>query len=67
MSNEVTKQKAEELAQSEVFSEFKDATELSITDAIRLGSSNTTQAYGWGQGHDMCALHAARSAFIAHT
>lgn len=62
-----TKEKAAELAQSEVFDQFKDATEMSITDAMRLGSSNTEQAHGWGRGDKMCALHAAQSAFIAFT
>lgn len=62
-----TQEKAAELAESEVFEQFKDVTELSIADAIRLGSSNTEQAFGWGEGESMCALHAAQSAFIAHT
>lgn len=62
-----TKEKAAELAQSEVFDQFKDATEMSITDAMRLGSSNTEQAHGWGEGDKMCALHAAQSAFTAFT
>ena len=62
-----TQEKAAELADSEVFSKFKDATEISLTDAIRAGSSNTEKANGWGEGDQMCALHAARSATIAFT
>lgn len=62
-----TKEKAAELAEAEVFKQFEGATEMSISDAIRLGSSNTEQAVGWGRGDQMCALHAAQSAFIAFT
>lgn len=62
-----TQEKAAELADSEIFSQFKDATEMSLSDAIRMGSSNTEQAEGWGHGETMCALHAAQSAFIAFT
>lgn len=65
MSNLATRSKAEELSKSEVFDNFKDATQMTLTDAIRLGSSNTEQATGWGDGETMCALHAAHSATIA--
>lgn len=30
-----------------------------LSDAIREGSSITTQANGWGAGQQACALHAA--------
>lgn len=30
-----------------------------FADAIRRGSQHTTQAYGWGDGENACALHAA--------
>lgn len=30
-----------------------------LSDAIREGSSVTTQANGWGEGYQACALHAA--------
>lgn len=66
MINTGTIEKAQELAESDVFDQFKDATELSLSDAIRLGSSNTEKASGWGHGEQMCALHAAQSAFIAY-
>lgn len=61
----VTQEKAQELADSKIFEEFKGLTEISISDAIRLGSSNTEQAVGWGDGETMCAMHAAQSAFLA--
>ena len=59
-----TLEKSAELAESDVMDAFKDATSLSLTDAIRLGSSNTEKAQGWGTGDQMCALHAATSAII---
>lgn len=33
--------------------------EFTLADAIREGSKNTTQAYGWGNGETACALTAA--------
>ena len=35
------------------------ATEFRLSDAIREGSSCTTQEYGWGSGDTACALSAA--------
>ena len=60
-----TQEKSKELAESEVMDQFIDATSLSLTDAIRAGSSNTEKAHGWGTGDQMCALHAANSAYRA--
>jgi hypothetical protein len=32
---------------------------LTLADVMREGSKITTQAYGWGDGENACALHAA--------
>lgn len=46
--------------------ELRDATRtLKLSDAMRLGSSFTEQAYGWGSGEQACALHAAALGAVA--
>ena len=57
-----SREKSKELSDSEVFKQFESATQISLGDAIRAGSTNTEQAKGWGDGENMCALHAAMSA-----
>lgn len=43
--------------------EFDNVVGYKLSDAIRDGSKNTTQAYGWGDGVTTgCALTAARIA-----
>jgi hypothetical protein len=32
---------------------------LTLADVMREGSKITSQAYGWGDGENACALHAA--------
>lgn len=61
---EKTIEKAREL-QDDIDEKFKNMTELKLSDAIRLGASNSEQALGWGNGDTQCALHAAVSAGIA--
>lgn len=61
---EKTIEKARELA-IDVDEKFKSLTELKLSDAIRLGSTNSEQAVGWGRGEDQCALHAGVQAAIA--
>jgi hypothetical protein len=41
-------------------------TNYTLADAIREGSSVSKQAYGWGNGNEACALHAAVIAAKAH-
>ena len=69
MSMVKTVEKADELKEmidSEFFDQqFENMTTLKLSDAIRMGSKNTTQAEGWGSGESMCALHAGVSAAIA--
>lgn len=60
-----TIEKAEELAKDYVDESFQSMTELKLSDAIRLGSKNSEQAHGWGEGEKQCALHAAVSAAVA--
>lgn len=61
---EKTIEKARELAVN--FEEqFKSMTELKLSDAMRMGSTNSVQAQGWGQGESQCAMHAAVQAAIA--
>lgn len=42
--------------------ELETMTSYTLADAIREGSSVTSQAYGWGAGETACALSAARLA-----
>lgn len=44
----------------EMFAEIEEkVSKYSLADAIREGSSVTTQEYGWGSGNTACALSAA--------
>lgn len=61
---EKTIEKAHEL-EVDIDQKFKEMTELKLSDAIRLGSKNSEQSFGWGEGERQCALHAAISAGIA--
>lgn len=61
---ETTIEKARELA-VDFEAEFANMTELKLSDAIRMGSSNSEQAHGWGNGQTQCALHAGVQAAIA--
>jgi hypothetical protein len=61
---EKTIEKAHEL-QEVIDERFKAMTQLKLSDAIRLGSQNSTQAQGWGDGETQCALHAGVQAAIA--
>ena len=61
-------QKVVEKIQQDVPSveELQDATRtLKLSDAMRLGSQFTEQAYGWGTGEQACALHAAALGAVA--
>lgn len=52
-------EKVEELKATLGEIEMKVMTEYTLADAIREGSSVTTQEYGWGNGETACALTAA--------
>lgn len=61
-----TIEKAHELrADPELEETFSVMTELSLADAMRMGSRNSRQARGWGNGEEQCALHASVSGAIA--
>jgi len=56
---EKTLEKADQLRQELGEIEMNVLTNFTLADAIREGSSITTQAQGWGDGENACALHAA--------
>jgi len=59
-----TIEKAEEL-KAQIEDVDIEVKGFSLADAIREGSSNSEQAYGWGEGDTMCTMHAAVSSAIA--
>jgi hypothetical protein len=48
----------EKMAEELALIEEKVVTGYTLADAIREGSSVTTQEYGWGHGENACALSA---------
>lgn len=52
-------QSTEKLREQISDKELERLTSYTLADAIREGSSVTTQAYSWGDGETACALTAA--------
>jgi hypothetical protein len=55
------------MTEQDVLDALRDAeltaiTSYTLADAMREGSTVTTQEYGWGSGGNACALSAARLA-----
>ena len=59
-STQIEEQIVETLADSPTAAELTQATQVTLSDLMRFGSTETQQAIGqWGSGHDACALSAA--------
>ena len=59
MSSTVIERTVEKLITGDQAQELQRMTEFRLSDAMRLGSSVSEQAYNWSNGEALCALSAA--------